>query len=337
MGTAEDKEKLRQRFLEKQKLAGVSQNNTSQQSKSPKSKNSKYYEGSSDEEEQDDSQDQDQVKSTGDVMKTFKSFSNLWKDSDEEEADSESSDSSSDSSSEDEEDDDDDDKINETSERKINLEPKSNENQRVNLITRYDPTAEDQDQFMRNDPSSVEDIEDNKEIPSRPDKSFNITTDLKNAFGSSSNSSTGFSFGFLGGGGESNEVSEDSKMQLDANFDSDSDAEEMQRKPKVDLGAKFGMQLKTRGRASVSSKPFFFEAEDSRFADGVKFFFDHKVDVDELRTKFNDRRPILSEILKKKLRNKMKKAGASRNSRKQSTWKGDKVKFKKNFNKSKKK
>merc|ERR1712098_387008 len=166
-------------------------------------------------------------------------------------------------------------------------------NQRVNLITRYDPTAEDQDQFMRNDPSSVEDIEDNKEIPSRPDKSFNITTDLKNAFGSSSNSSTGFSFGFLGGGGESNEVSEDSKMQLDANFDSDSDAEEMQRKPKVD--------------------------------------------VDELRTKFNDRRPILSEILKKKLRNKMKKAGVSRNSRKQSTWKGDKVKFKKNFNKSKKK
>jgi len=318
----------------------VTQNNTSQQTKSSKSKNSKYYEGSSDEEEQDDSQDQDQVKSSGDVMKTFKSFSNLWKDSDEEEADSESSDSSSYSSSEDDDEDDeevDDDKVNETSERKINLEPKSNENQRVNLITRYDPTAEDQDQFMRNDPSSVEDIEDNKEIPSRPDKSFNITTDLKNAFGSSSNSSTGFSFGFLGGGVESNEVSEDSKMQLDANFDSDSDSEEMQRKPKLDVGAKFGMQLKTRGRASVSSKPFFFEAEDSRFADGVKFFFDHKVDVDELRTKFNDRRPILSEILKKKLRNKMKKAGASRNSRKQSTWKGDKVKFKKNFNKSKKK
>ena len=39
-------------------------------------------------------------------------------------------------------------------------------------------------------------------------------------------------------------------MQLDAkfdNFESDSDAEEMQRKPKVDVGAKFGMQLKTRG------------------------------------------------------------------------------------------
>ena len=39
-------------------------------------------------------------------------------------------------------------------------------------------------------------------------------------------------------------------MQLDAkfdNFESDSDAEEMQRKPKVDVGAKFGMQLKSRG------------------------------------------------------------------------------------------
>ena len=43
-----------------------------------------------------------------------------------------------------------------------------------------------------------------KEIAQRPDKSFNITTDLKNAFGSSSNSSTGFSFGFLGG--DSSEV-----------------------------------------------------------------------------------------------------------------------------------
>merc|ERR1719462_371491 len=224
-------------------------------------------------------------------MKTFKSFSNMWKDSDEEEADSESSDSSSDSS--DDDDDDDEDGDEEASERKVNLEPKrtigSNENQRVNLITRYDPTAEDQDQFMRNDPSSVEEDTGDKEIAQRPDKSFNITTDLKNAFGSSSNSSTGFSFGFLGG--DSSEVIEESKMQLDAkfdNFESDSDAEEMQRKPKVDVGAKFGMQLKTRGRpSSASSKPFFFTAEDSRLADGVAFFFDHKVDVDELRTKFN--------------------------------------------------
>ena len=161
-------------------------------------------------------------------------------------------------------------------------------------------------------------------------KNFEIKTDLKQAF-NSGNTAGGFSFGFLGGNEEANE-NEEKQIKIVADYESDD--EEVIKKPKVDVAAKFGMKLKGKG-VLKSNKTFFFTAEDPRLEEGVAWFFEHEINIDDIRTKYNEKRPILSEILKKRLRNKQKRMEGS--SKKQKSWSGGKGKLKKNFNKSKRK
>ena len=102
----EHKEKLRQRFLEKQKLSSTE---TTVKTVTAVKPTGKFYEGSSDEEEEEeDRPDPVQPSGSGDVFKNLKSFSNVWQDSgdeqDEDDSESESSLDSSDSEEEDEED-----------------------------------------------------------------------------------------------------------------------------------------------------------------------------------------------------------------------------------------
>merc|ERR1712126_95126 len=98
--SSEHKEKLRQRFLERQKLTQSIDDKPSKEIKTKK--NNKYYEGSSDEEDEVQEKPTEIANKTStEVLKTFKSFSNIWQDSDDEKDDDDEhdSDSSSDSSS----------------------------------------------------------------------------------------------------------------------------------------------------------------------------------------------------------------------------------------------
>ena len=284
-------------------------------------------------------------------MKTFQKFSNVWQDSDEEkqnndqDEDSSSSESSdSDSSDTDGPDDTidteaDTDDNNEVSSGKRKIDELNKKldktigtiENKINIIQRYDPTAEDQEKFTRNDDKIVSDVPDATD--DQKTKSFNIKSDLKSSFGGDNKSSSGFSFGFLGGTPAEDEKN-DVKLVADYASDSDNEVIPAKKLTKMDIGARFGMQLKGKG-TSAPSKSFFFTAEDPRLEDGLVFFFDHKVDIDEVRAKYNEKRPILSEILKKKLRNKQKLAEAKKG--KQNSWKSDKSKFKKRFSKSKQK
>ena len=332
--SSEHKKKLRQRFLEKQKLTQSSDNKPFKEVK--EKKNNKYYEGSSDEEDEakEEIPNENVNKTSTDVLKTFKSFSNVWQDTDEETDDS---DSDSDPSSTDQ---------NEVSEveeeqseekraeikRKLQktTEKVENRNESKLQMTRYDPAADDQDQFLRKEPEPLDQNVNQKDAAETMTKKFEIKTDLKQAF-NSENTSGGFSFGFLG---EHDAENENEVKQNDLVADYDSDQEEIVKKPKVDLAAKFGMKLKGKG-VSKSNKTFFFTPEDPRLEEGVSWFFDHEVDVDDIRTKYNEKRPILAEILKKRLRNKQKRMEGS--SKKQKAWSGGKGKVRKNFNRSKRK
>ena len=167
---------------------------------------------------------------------------------------------------------------------------------------------------------------------SKDSKTFEIRTDLKQAF-SGTGSSTGFSFGFLGGA----EVDEDGERPgpLSAEYESDEEVKTVTKR-KVDIGARFGIQLKGKG-VSKSSRSFFFTSEDPRLEEGVKFFFDHEVDADDVREKFNEKRPILSEIFKKRLRNKQKRSQPAKGStKKKGSWQGPGGKVKRHSHKSKK-
>merc|ERR1712133_186346 len=108
--SSEHKEKLRQRFLERQKLTQSIDDKPAKEIKTKK--NNKYYEGSSEEEEDDAQEKPTEIanKTSTEVLKTFKSFSNIWQDSDDEKDDDDEhdSDSSSDSSSQDQDDEEDD-------------------------------------------------------------------------------------------------------------------------------------------------------------------------------------------------------------------------------------
>ena len=65
--------------------------------------------------------------------------------------------------------------------------------------------------------------------------------------------------------------------------------------------------------------------EDPRYEEGVSYFFDHKVDSEELRQKHTENRPVLSDILKKRFRNKQKKSGQGKHGNKKgSTFNGKK-------------
>ena len=56
------------------------------------------------------------------------------------------------------------------------------------------------------------------------------------------------------------------------------------------------------------SEPFFFSALDDKRLQEAKDFLENRSEtLDEIRTKFEDQRPVLSSIMKKKLRTKAKK------------------------------
>ena len=340
----EHKEKLRQRFLEKQKLSTAETAVKPQQIAKPKGK---YYEGSSDEEEEEEENKEEKnnqtgvehVKESGDVFKNLKTFSNVWQDSDDEEENDDSESDSSEDSSESEEDEE------ETNTKRANLHKQLQETagntdsdpNSKHLITRYDPTLDDQDQFLRPDDGDSKETEKGSasELVNKETKTFEIRTDLKQAFGGGG-SSTGFSFGFLGGAPQENDTNNEKTDQFLPSTEYESDNEEIitVNKPKVDIGARFGMQLKGKGVAK-SSRSFFFTPEDPRLEDGVKFFFEHEVDVDNIREKFNEKRPILSDILKKRLRNKQKRMQPARGSaKKKGSWQGQGGKVKRHSHKS---
>jgi len=68
---------------------------------------------------------------------------------------------------------------------------------------------------------------------------------------------------------------------------------------KDDLASRFGLQLKGKGTPGFKES-FFFKQDDKRLEEGINFFFNQKVDLDELRIKYDAQRPQLSAILKKK-------------------------------------
>ena len=56
------------------------------------------------------------------------------------------------------------------------------------------------------------------------------------------------------------------------------------------------------------SEPFFFSPpDDKRFSEARDFLENRSETLDEIRTKFEDHRPTLASIMKKKLRTKAKK------------------------------
>ena len=94
-----------------------------------------------------------------------------------------------------------------------------------------------------------------------------------------------------------------------------------------------------RGPATAARRNCFatFGSMTQREEEGVKFFFDHEVDADDVREKFNEKRPVLSEIFKKRLRNKQKRSQPAKGStKKKGSWQGPGGKVKRHSHKSKK-
>jgi len=316
--SAEFKEKMTQRFLEKQKAIKEAQSGKVENSSKEKSRNKgKVYEDTSDEEDAEEISG----KTGADVLKTFQSFSNFWQDSDDEgdprgndvvkkeqkkevtpdsleSDDSDDSDDSSDSDSDDDE-----------QEEKEPVPTETTERKPMQLVSdvsmpRYDPTLEEHQRFHRSNDAMMDDsVKD--EV--RPNKFFEVKSDLKKVFGSGPEK-TGFSFGF----NKDQDDKKDSSKEFNFGFgkesaDVDSDGEEISvPKKKDNVASKFGLQLKGKG-VPKSENTFFFSEEDPRFEEGLSFFFDNEVDLDKLREDFNEKRPILSDILKKRARSKAKR------------------------------
>merc|ERR1712179_108131 len=293
--SAEFKEKMTKRFLEKQKAIKEAQSGKVENSSKEKSRNKgKVYEDTSDEE------DAEEVsgKTGADVLKTFQSFSNFWQDSDD-------SDDSSDSESDDDE-----------LEEKVPVPTETIEREPIQLVSdvsmpRYDPTLEEHQRFHRSNDSM---IEESVKDDIKPNKFFEVKSDLKKVFGSGPEK-TGFSFGF----NKDEDDKKDSSKVFNFGFekesaDIDSDGEEISVPSKKDnVASKFGLQLKGKG-VPKSENTFFFSEEDPRFEEGLSFFFDSEIDLDKLREEFNEKRPILSDILKKRARSKAKWKESSKSS-----------------------
>ena len=154
-----------------------------------------------------------------------------------------------------------------------------------------------------------------EEKKSKSNKFFEIKTDLKQAF-DSKKSSSGFSFGFLGPSAtDDNPATSTSALDaVDDLYESDEDIKAPVKK-KSNIST-FGIQLKGKGVSKTSTSFFFSSEDDPRYEEGVSYFFDYKVDSEELRQKHTENRPVLSDILKKRFRNKQKKAGQGKHGNK---------------------
>ena len=308
---------IRERFLNKQKLVQQEEGEASKTTSAAKvesSQKGKFYEGSSDEDDEDEEEGEQQKtlgKSAKEVMGNFKTFSSVWQDSDEEEEEK-----------------------TEKQAKKKSVKPKTGLDSKTESsaprvsqesfdITRYDPTVEDQEQFLRSVPS--EEDAGQEEVKSKNNKFFEIKTDLKQAF-ESKKSSSGFSFGFMGATNTEEDPSTSTTGALSAIkdiYESDEDIKAPVKK-RSNIST-FGIQLKGKGVSKTSSSFFFSSEEDPRYEEGVSYFFDHKVDSEELRQKHTENRPVLSDILKKRFRNKQKKSGQGKHGNKKgSTFNGKK-------------
>eukprot|EP00092_Neocalanus_flemingeri_P004562 GFUD01004913.1.p1 GENE.GFUD01004913.1~~GFUD01004913.1.p1 ORF type:complete len:609 (+),score=217.04 GFUD01004913.1:38-1864(+) len=346
--SAEFKDKMTKRFLEKQKATKESLSNSDVQAskKEGKMNKSKYYEDTSDEEEPEEISG----KTGTDVLKTFQSFSNFWQDSDNEDEatvdvipDEESvqaipvkasvQDDSEDEESDDSENEESDDSESEESENNEMDESEVPAKEAIKLVSdvsmpRYDPTSENHEQFLRSNDTQKD--EQAEEASDGARNFFEVKTDLKKVFGSESKETSGFSFGF-GKDGQTEDVETKkgfsfgfgSSEVAEAAADVDSDGEDVIiPQKKDDTASKFGLLLKGKG-VPKSENTFFFVEEDPRLEEGLSYFFDSKIDLDQLRVKYNERRPILSDILKKRSRNKAKRNEGSKNAfgkKKSTSW-----------------
>ena len=89
-----------------------------------------------------------------------------------------------------------------------------------------------------------------------------------------------------------------------------SDNEEEEENPNlisIDPMDRFAQKLKEKASASKGvSESFFFRSDDLRLDEGF-YFFQPTTSVDEMRSKHEEQRPLLAQIMKKKLRRKAKK------------------------------
>jgi len=332
------KKKMTERFLQrKEEKPKIKLESSNEQKSSIKS--NKFYEGSSDEE---DEANTDRSIGDGDVLQNIQSFSSIWKDTTDNKAnpispyeDSSESDSEGSSSDESEESikasgsDDYDNKNTEVR----SMSSSSTSFQKMNIVMpRYDPTSDDHAQFLKKTEHLL--TEEKKEVVAAPktksSSKFEVKMDLKQVFGSKENS-TGFSFGF--GSGEQEKNSDPSTFHLDTKVGIEEDTGHDKEKVNNLLGNnsafKFGMQLKGKGVENKIKSSFFFTEDDPRLEEGISYFFDTKLDLDVIREKFNKQRPILSEILKKRQRSKLKRLTKTSKKRTSSWNKGNKKKFKK--------
>merc|ERR1712141_665221 len=87
---------------------------------------------------------------------------------------------------------------------------------------------------------------------------------------------------------------QESNLSVDENLSSDTFALKLKEKAANDATAK------------GQTEPFFFTKNDKRFAEAEQFLH-LKESLSELRSKYEEKRPILASIMKKKLKNKAKK------------------------------
>merc|ERR550519_118763 len=141
-------------------------------------------------------------------------------------------------------------------------------------MIRYDPTSTDQEKFLRTD--SIEADNSKGEVTEDGNKKgfFSVTTDLKKAF-TAGKTSANFSFGF-----NKDEVTP-AETVTGMEEGEDDGEDEMVTKKTEDVATSFGLQLRGKG-APKSEHPFFFTANDPRLETGLDFFFEHKVDRDQL-------------------------------------------------------
>jgi len=245
----------------------------------------KTYESSSSEDEEDKNIDSS-------VLNNLKSFDSFWKDSDEEEEPMEEDKDETKSAV-----------VSKKKEVKIEKRFKFEDAS----IFRYDPNDDDQEKYVE---SKVSDGTDNK-TESKPKSFYEVREDLKSVFGQKSDLPV-FSFGFRRDKEDKIKVPESISKLEKVSVESDSDEEFSENISKQDIANNFGLQLK--GKSSSSKHPnFFFTENDPRLESGIAYFFDKKVNLDDLRENHNKQRPILSEILKKRTRNlKAKNKNVSR-------------------------
>ena len=346
--SAEFKEKMTKRFLQKQKESEeleVQKVAAKEKAKARKKAVNKYYSDSDDESEgetkaADDDESEGENKVGTEVLEKLETFAgDVWRDSDEEQDNAEDAVkynpmsifqaklreggdevvaaedgtgvvTSSDEEESDEEESDEEEKVKDVKDEKVKEveEDESDEDDEeddeeeeeekeaevakvedkvefgTSTMVRYDPTSEEQDKFLRTDPEDTAGIEKTGDKASKG--FFNVTTDLKKAFTSakaSSDGGGGFSFGFSK---EPEKAAVEAKsMEVDDDDYNEGDGEEVVKKTD-DAVASFGLQLRGKGVAT-SKEPFFFLPDDPRLEVGLDFFFNHEVDLDKLREKWD--------------------------------------------------